>query len=462
MHLLRRNLLARRSVLRGIAGGSLVSVGLPLLESMCSDHGHALAAGAPLPKWFGVFWWGNGVRHSQWVPKQRGRGDAWALSPTLAPLLPVKSYVTVVTGTSLTLIDGEVNHSQGICNILAGGERVGPTGPTATQPGPTVDQIVARAFAATTPLRSLEVGIVPYKGLDQGTTNKYLSHNGPKNFNPPEFSPQKVFTRLFEGASSSGGQVGTSPGDASQSASKMAALRRSVLDAVKADAARLRMRLGAQDRARLEQHLEGIRQLEKRIELLESVTSGSVPNSPSGVCRTLGAPAVANDIEGRSKAMNRVLALALSCGVTRVFTDHFCGPRDDNVYPQSGVNQGFHGLTHTEGNDQPKVQQILSFIMKQLADLIMVLRDTPAGPGNLLDLGCLLASTDTCDGRRHNGTDWPFVLAGKAGGELKGDVHFRSAEKATNVVATALAAVGVDTPFGLSARCKPTRLISEI
>jgi hypothetical protein len=295
-----------------------------------------------------------------------------------------------------------------------------------------------------TPFRSLEVGVSRRMTENEGTTLLYLSHRGPDNANPPECDPERVFDRLFGAA----GRLGTAGGGQSALASERA-VGRSVLDAVAADTQALHARVSAGDRHRLEQHLQNIREIEKRV--------ASDWRRPAQ-CRIGAWPSAAREREGKeplaevNEAMCRMVALALSCDLTRVFSLQFSGSVGGTVYWQVGADKPHHQVTHDEEGEQPQVHASTVFVMKQFARLLETLAATPDGAGHLLDRSAILASTDTTQGKEHTIEDYPIVVAGRAGGALRyPGVHYRSdgKENASKVLLSVLRAVGLRLPrFG--------------
>lgn len=434
--------LSRRAVLRGVAGGSLATLALPTLDAMLNGHGTAFAqSGAPLPKRFGVFFWGNGVRLPKWTPAESGPG--YALTEELAGLANVKDYVSIVSGTSIKS-GNERGHHAGCVGILSGSPMVPQEANGApyvsTFSAPSIDQVVASALGDVTRFRSLELGVTRQVVSGEGTTLRYLSHNGPDNANPPEYSPGALFERVFGTGFTGGGVVAT--------VDPKLALRRSVLDAVRLDANALSKRLGAGDRMRLDQHLSSIRALENQIIAIESA-----PPPPSGCV----APEHPGDLQGASRteiatAMADLLALSLACDQSRVFSIMYSGGVSLTVYDEVGASTEHHGLSHDEGGDQPLVHAITTFIIGHLGLFLEKLKDTPEGDGNLLDNCAILASSDCAEGQPHSLDDYPIVVAGRAGGALAHPgVHYRSdsGENASNVLLTLLQAMDLElTEFG--------------
>lgn len=408
----------RRQFLRGLLGGAAITVGLPLLDAGLSSNGEARADGTPLPKRFGVFFWGNGVRLDKWTPSATGSGDAWELSEELAPLASVKDYVSVVSGMNV-MTGNERGHHAGCVGILSGAPMISQdpkgAGYASTFSGKSIDQIVAAEIGKTSRFKSLEMAVSRSIVDGEGTTLRYMSHNGPDDANPPELDPKKLFERVFG--------VGFEDPELKKRADLKVGLRRSVLDAISKEANALSGRVGASDRIRLQAHLEGIRALEKRLATLPpTVGACAKPTAPGSFSEPGGKEA----LQERTEAFSDLLALVFACDISRVFTMQFTGSVNYTVFWEVGATQGHHELSHDETGDQPTVHAATVFTMKQLAYLVKKLKDTPEGTGNLLDRTAILASSDTSHGREHSIDDYPIVIAGKAGGALKGNVHYRS------------------------------------
>ena len=230
-------------------------------------------------------------------------------------------------------------------------------------------------------------------------------------------------------------------------------LRKSVLDAVLTDVTGLKTRVGAADKARLDQHMANIRAIENRIAM--TTTPGSAAQA---MCSKPANPGSFPDMSGkemieeRMKGMSDLVAMALACDQTRVFSIMFSGSVCGTVYWEVGATGGHHDLTHNEAGDQPTVHAATVFTMKQFGTLLSSLKAMPEGAGNLLDNTAVIASTDVADGKLHSITDYPIVVGGRAGGVLKyPGVHYRSAtkENTSTVLLSLLRAVGLPlTEFG--------------
>lgn len=414
----------RRSFLRGAFQGSSVVIGLPLFESMLNCSGTAFADGTELPTRFGIWFWGNGVRPDYWTPLTTG--TSWEPNEETEPLRSLRPYLSVASGYDIKT-DSHPHHS-GMAGIFTGRkyQKIGDVRDTiaSTFASQSVDQIAADHFMGQTPFRSLEVGITKFHGTDEGSTFQHLSHNGPNNFNPSTYSATQLFHRLF--------------GLSQEEGKKFA--RRSVLDVVYKQSNKLSRRLGAADAIRLEQHLESIRTLE-----LQLAYAG---NTCESIIEPFDHPEQngQEQIEAKNNMMSDILALALACDLSRVFSVQFSTAGSAVVFSQAGAVDGLHGLCHTEALPQPTVHAATTMTMEHLAQFLQKLRDTPEGDGNLLTHSSILCTSELTDGYTHGNFDFPLIVAGLGSGRLCGNMHHRSAtsESATDVVLTALRGAGVE------------------
>ncbi len=425
-----RPLPSRRLFLRGVVGGAVAALGLPLLEAQLGSTGAALADGGAFPKRFGLFFWGNGVPAGTFAPATTGAG--YTMPEVLAPLEAVREHITFVTGTNVRVPNLEP-HWSGMSGVLTGRPLLFKPSGDHTMPAATVDQVVAAAIGGETRFRSIEFGARPGDGL---------SFNGPDNPNPAESSPFRLWERVF-------GAEFREPGDTSEPDPRLA-LRRSILDSVTADAADFQRGLGAADRARIDQHLTGIRELELRLARLAE--------NPANLaaCRRADAPLEDYpDIDGRpqlaelNRAMCDTMALALACDQTRVFSNFITRPLNNLLI--ADATAGHHQLTHDEPGAQPMVRRIVTEMMEEFAYFVNALRAIPEGDGTLLDHLVLLGTTDISNCRTHAVDDFPILYAGTADGALVRGTHVRSiaGDNTSSVILSLIRAVGVLAPsFG--------------
>jgi hypothetical protein len=441
MEILKKLRVSRRFALQGAVGGIGVSLWLPILESMCDDHGTAFAQGEPIPTSFGIFFRGNGYVPLDWTTGT-GSGDDWQLPRNLEPFAALKADMTYVTG--LDMMDAVFKgHGWGTVYVLAGGDGNVCTvtsdidrDPTkmferaeATQYLPTIDQIIADAVHTNEPFKSLETGMLPYRGLNMGTVANNLAHRGPNEFLPPERDPTRLFNKLF-GTGAPG-----APADISNS------LRRSVLDAVLEEAKSLQMTVGSNDALRIDAHMESIRALERRI----PPDDGGRPESCTAPTPP---PTTLADMTAQSQALNRLIAMAVACNLTRVYTHLWSGPRDENSYPTIPGNSEHHVLTHS--GQLAQCSQIERYIMSQYADLAQVMKDTPMAAGSVLDHTLIYGVSEVAEPQAHIMRDFRIVLMGHAGGRVPGNRHVRlEGRKVTELMLTMQRLMGLDvTTFG--------------
>lgn len=446
----------RRTLLRGTLGSIGVGIALPTLEAMFeNDRSLAYAADNRIKR-LGLWFWGNGVKMPQWRPTTVG--ENWMPNTSTAPLADaaIKDYVNIITGLNVKSGNDRGHHS-GLAALFSGSailpQDKGNANYRSTYREPTLDQQLRKELNPTTRFPTLELGVSSKVARGEGTTTTYFSHNGPDSYNAAQYDAGKAFDRIFTDGVST--DTTTSPSAATDPNN---ALRKSVLDAVKTDLGRLSARVGAADKARLEQHLTHIRAIEQRIQSGGGATPASckAPSRPAAISE----PDRKEDVKARNQVMSDLLTVTLACDLTRIWTMQFSGAFGFTNYWQANpaITGGHHDLTHNEGGDQPQVQQCTTFIMEQLAYLLKQLKSTPDSDGKtLLDNIVILASSDVSDGLKHTVTDYPIVVAGGGSGFLRTPgIHVKgNGENTTNVLLTVMQAAGsavtsVGTDKGLS------------
>jgi len=411
----------RRQVLRGILQGTAVGLALPWLESLAGRR-LAYASEDGFPRRFGVFFWGNGNRPERWTPIGEGFGTDWALSDQLAPLIAHKPKIAVVTGLSVKLPNIEPHYS-GSSGLLAGAPFT-----NGTYGGPTIDQIIAAEIGGETLFRSIQTASTDTLGQ---------SYSGPHLLNPAENNPYALYERLF-------GPTFVAPGE-DAIVDPTLGLRRSILDSVHAELSSLKTRVSTADRLRLEQHADGVRDLETRLARLSedppSYEACLQPDAPE-----LNYPDIDGrpQIAARTEVMARLTAMALACDQTRVFGHYVSQPVADVLFPEA--SKGHHSLTHDEGGDQPECHAITVHCIEQFAAWLSALDAIPEGEGTLLDHCAVLCCSDVSLGQTHSLDEMPIVVAGGAGGRLHTDVHIRAAgqENASKLMLSLLHAMDVN------------------
>ncbi|HVY32241.1 MAG TPA: DUF1552 domain-containing protein [Polyangiaceae bacterium] len=403
--------LSRRTMLRGLAGGALVTVGLPRLEAMLNTNGTAYAAGAPLAKRFGVWFWGNGVIPNIWTPKTPGVGDGWELSAQQVKFAALKQNLTVLTGYEVKM-DGQVHH-------------VGPAG-ALTGMGhdknlnyrdATIDHQIAALIGQSTPFKALQVGVSRATANGEGHTVNYASSSGPNAPVMPEYDASALFKRLFMQA------VPTMPG----APDKSAGFRKAVLDVVAEDANALSKKLGAADKARLDQHLDGVHQLQRRIDTLSTGVKGCDPSKIDAS----KFPAAVEDLDGvctpeQNLAMATLVTYAMSCELTNVFMFQHGRPAAHYNMSVLGITQDIHDdISHKEPGDQPILNSAMQYWFEECRVFMEMMQNTPDGASNLLENSIVYGTSDISFGFTHSKDEYPILLFGRGGGALKGNQHHR-------------------------------------
>lgn len=409
MHFITRKHLPRRLFLRG-AGTALA---LPLLESMTP----AFAATPPAKVRLAAIYFPHGATMDKWTPT--GDGAGFAYSEILKPLEPFRRHINVVSGLSLPLAYGD-DASAGANHTRASACFLSAAGPNATgQPrlGVTLDQLAARHIGQDTPLPSIELAIEDGSlscgaGLSCAYRNT-LSWQSEVAPLPMENNPQVVFERLF--------------GDGSDDAQRRQRreLARSLLDAVRTDLGALEKTLPAGDRQRLGSYIEDVREVERRLQ--KAAERGQA--SPQGDTKI---PAgIPEDPDRHIKLQLDLIALAWQADITRVSTLMLAKEVSNAVYAASGVRDPFHNLSHHSNvrANQERFAVLNRYHVSLLAYFIEKLSRTRDGEATLLDNSLVLYGSGISDGNQHNHGPLPVVLAGLAGGRIKGDRHLRAPEK---------------------------------
>jgi hypothetical protein len=425
-------LISRRAVLKGLG----VSIALPWLEAMTPTLSMATQAATTPPKRLAFVYVPNGVNMHTWTPRQMGPN--YTLTPTLEPLQALKNDVLVLSGLTCDKArangDGPGDHARAMASFLTGCQARKTNG-SDIHVGVSADQVAAQRLGNATRYPSLEIGCEggrSYGNCDSGYSCAYshnLSWRTPNTPNPKEVSPRAVFDRLF-GATSG-------PGVALQQQ-----YNQSILDFVLEDTQGLMNQLGSNDRQRLDQYLESIREVEQRI-------GGNVS---SNVANNLPRPAagVPSDYRDHMRLMGDLLALAFQGDLTRVATFVYANEGSNRSYRIIEVSDGHHDLSHHQNNQEKlaKIAQINRFHMEQFAYLLGRLRAIPEGNGTLLDNCMIVYGSGNGDGNRHNHDDLPILLAGRGGGTIATGRHVRFPRETplTNLFLSLLDRMGASVP----------------
>jgi hypothetical protein len=409
MAYLRRKHLSRRALLRG-AGAAIA---LPLLDSMIpAATARAQTAAFPRRR-LSCIYIPHGAVMSAWTPETLGTG--FAFPRILQPLEPYRDRINVISDLALPLAYGTdasagANHTRSSAVFLAGAE---PVEGARARLGVTVDQVAARAISQDTPLPSLELciedgGLSCGAGLSCAYRNT-ISWQGPESPLPMENNPQVVFERLF------------GDGSTEQQRDERRAQAQSMLDGLSSQIAGLKRDLPASDRQRMDRYLEDVREVERRIALAgESLPEGfEAPPAPTGV------PA---DFDAHAKLLFDLQTLAWQADLTRVSTMMLAKEVSNAVYPQSGLRDPFHNLSHHSNVPEniEKLTQLNQYHASVFAYLVKKLAETPDGEGTLLDHSLVLYGSGMSNSNQHDHDPLPIVLAGGACGRLQGGRHIRA------------------------------------
>jgi hypothetical protein len=413
--------LHRRDLLRVLGGVGLV----PLL-----DAGRVNAQGAAeAPRRLLVFYTPNGTIGPQWRP--RGGETDFTLGRILAPLTPWRSKLLILGGVDMALADAGFgsHHTRGIGGLLTGRpilmgnfRSAGP--PTAGWAGGiSIDQHIARTVGAQSRFRSLELGV---RVVDAEVRGR-LSYLGPNQPLPPMESPYDGFDRLFAGANPSPAPMApgmVAPPD--PRAERLRQQRKSVLDFLTHELGLVRGFVGADDRARLDAHLESVRDIERRLGSGPG-SSGGGPGPAPAACQ---APAAAARIDLAAPAnlpmvgqlQMDLAASALACDLTRVITLQWTHAESNQSFPFLGVTGQHHAMSHAGDGDaaaQESLTKINVWYAEQLKYLLDRLASYKEGAGTLLDSTVVLWASEVGKGNNHSHRDLPFLLAGGGGGRLR-------------------------------------------
>ena len=392
----------RRAFLHGSLRGTAIAIGLPWLEIF---HGRKAHASDGFPRRFGLFYWGNGNKTEKWLPATEG--ENWETTDILSPLQSIRHKVSVVTGMSLK-VPNLIPHTSSVVGLVTGQELISLGGDSWTVAAPSIDQLIAREIGNDTIYRSLELGCV---------AEESYSWYGSNSRNPVETNPYLLYESVF-------GPTFREPGEAGIVDPRLG-YRRSALDAVMENIQSLRPNLTTHDAIRLDQHLEGIRDLELRLARLQedppTLAACFRPEAPNSSYPPLNGRPQFSEINA---AMSKLIAMTLACDQTRVFTYCYVAPFNNHLFLDAP--DGHHNLTHHEPGEQTKVVEITRFIVEQYATLLAELEAIPEGDGSLLDNCVVLGASEVSDGQSHSQEEIPLLLAGGAGGNLRTGIHHRS------------------------------------
>ncbi len=443
--------LERRTFLRGVG----TALALPFLDAMVPAF--AGTNGAPKQAIrLGFVYVPNGIIPRGWLPTATGSG--YEMLSTMKPLEPFRDNLLVLSNlmqnAGRALGDGAGDHARAGATWLTG---VHPkkTDGIGIHSGISADQVAAQELGKITQLGSLEIGLEEPNlagSCDSGYSCAYsntTSWRTPTTPNPMEISPRAVFERLF------------GDGDTTEPAARLKQMRqdRSILDFIRGDVARLEPGLGARDKGKLDEYLDGIRDIERRIQKAEQQSATMkipVMERPS---------AIPDDFVEHAKLMSDLMVIAFQTDMTRVVSFMMAREGSNRSYRSIGVSDGHHSISHHQ-NEADKISNVMKIDqlhVQSFAYLLDRLKATPDGDGNLLDHSMILYGSSISDGNAHTHHDLPLVLAGGSTVGVKGGRHIRykAETQMNNLLVSMLDKAGVHAE-SLGDSTGPVAQLSEV
>ena len=435
MNFIGKKHISRRTLLRGVGA----AVSLPLLDSMVPAQTPLAKTAANPEIRLGLCFIPHVAVMANWTPE--GDGADFKISRTLAPVEPFKDQVVVVTNLAHKMAapggpgDNGGDHTRSPAVFLNG---VHPkrTDGADIQAGVTIDQIAAEKIGQATPLPSLELATEDFSGLvgscDVGFSCAYMntiSWRTPTTPLPMEINPRVVFNRLF--------------GDGANAQERLDRIdqQRSILDAVMGQVKHLEGNLGPNDRNRVAEYLDTVREIERRIQFAEKQNANStlaVPVSPTGI---------PDDHQEHTKLMFDLMAIAYQANITRISTFMMAREVSYRTFPMLGISEGFHPASHHQNNPArlENLTKINTYHVSLMAYFLGKLKATPDGDGNLLDHSLILFGSGMSNSNVHNHSPLPVFVAGGAAGAMKGGRHLKYPEGTpmANLLLTILNKAGI-------------------
>jgi hypothetical protein len=395
--------LPRRTFLRGLG----VTVALPFLNSMVPAAMSLAQTAAKAKLRMGFIYFPHGAIMDSWTPGTSGKD--FAISPILQPLEPYKKQLTVVSGT-----ENKSTASLPPVHACNPGTWLNCTTPRKTQEpfsAPTIDQLAAQHLGQDTPFPSLEVATESrsLSGCDRNYGCSYaatISFRTASTPLPMETNPRTLFQRLF-------GQ-----GDTPEERNRLAKQYASILDVISQESGSLKKRVGPEDRVMLDEYLETIREIERRVQKMEAsdLSRLTLPDAPGGV---------PNSFDEHLNLMFDLVALAYQANLTRIFSMMMAAEVSQMTYNHIQVPDAFHPLSHHQ-NDKAKMDKLIriqTYHTNVLGKFIGKLAAMPDGDGSVLDHSIILYGSNMSNSNAHNEFPLPAAIVGGGNGKLKGNQH---------------------------------------
>ncbi len=412
MTILTGRTMPRRTVLRGIG----TTLALPFLDAMVPARRLGAKTLADPVHRFQTVYVPNGMAMPYWSPE--GEGKRFELSPILEPLGPFREQMLVFSGIRANWVTA---HAGASGSFLTGASR-GGRNEVEILADVSMDQLLARELGKETQLASLELSMDQPANAGSCTANlscvytHTISWRSPTQALPMEHNPRAVFERLF--------------GDTGSTARSARARRlheqRSILDKVNEKLVDLRREIGAADRAMVDEYTEAVRDVERRIERAEEQIDVELPV----LTQPQGAPPV---FEDHLELMFDLQLLALRTDLTRVVTFMMGKEQSARPYPQIGVAEAHHPLSHHNNQPEPveKMSKINRYHVELFSNYLSKLRATPDGDGNLLDHMTILYGGGISNSTQHSGINLPVLVMGGGAGRLQGGRHLTYSDRPT-------------------------------
>jgi len=415
-----RKYISRRTFLRGTG----VTIALPFLDAMVPALTAQSKTAANVSPRLSFVYLPHGAIMDKWTPKKEGTG--FEFTPILEPLKPFRDQINIISGLAHAAADTSAVHSLSPTTWLSGVRPKATQGEDALA-GVTADQIAAQKIGKDTQLPSLELGTEDRSGMSGSCDRDYgciymnaMSWRTPTMPLPIEINPRKAFERMF---------VVRTQEDSS------------ILDAVKAQVSDLQRDMGVKDRSTVNDYLDSIREIEKRIEKAGTNPAAgdpAQPPPPSGIPESY---------EEHVKMMYDLLVLAYRANITRVSTYMVARETSNRTYPKLGVPDGHHEISHHQNLPDAirKNIKIQIYHVGLFAQFLEKMRSTPDGDGSLLDNSIVLFGSNMSNSNLHDHFPLPNLLVGKGAGRLKGGRHIKYPDRTpmTNLLLTLLDKAGV-------------------
>ena len=445
MHFITGTAMSRRTLLRSLGA----TVALPWLDAMVPASAYGRSAAAPVRRFQAVYV-PNGMAMPYWTPA--GEGHDFELSPILEPLAPFRDQMLVLSGIRSSW---RQSHSGASGAFLTGVSR-GGRNEVEIVAGVSMDQLLAREFGSETQVPSLGLSLDAPNNAGSCASNlscvytHTLSWRSATQPLPVEYNPRAVFERLF-------GDSGSTERGARETRLKQ---QQSILDTVLTDLTDLNRRLGSQDRVRVAQYTDAVRGVEQRIQVAENQLDVELPV----MAQPQGVPA---DFEEYLDLMQDLQLLALETDLTRVITFMMGKEQSARPYPQAGVPDAHHPLSH-HSNAPDRVAlmaKINRYHVERFSKYLAKLRATPDGDGSLLDNMIILYGAGLSNSTIHSGDNLPLLVLGGGAGRIKGGRHLAYSDQPTmpNLLVTVMDKLGVPVErIGASTGKLPLNTLPEV